>query len=526
MSRDELRPPLEGLGMPPAVGATPTPAGVAPGVGGGTSWRALVAAVALAVVGALPLALAAGMEGKLPILLAAAFLGGIGLTGLIAFSAVPVMARLLFFGLVAFSYVPFDKYLRYIEHSGGWPGLRVGAADLPLVLLVPVLALGLWLGRVRNVVPRAVLVVYGLLLAQYTLSTLGAANRTLAFYELVAAVHAIVLAVVTGAFYRRAALGPILVIMAIAVVVHAAGGATEYALGRPIGPHSAERAILEEVLAGGGSTRVRPSGLMVHPIVLADFFLLTLPALSGAALVVTGRWKRLALYGAVLAGLGMLGLTLSRGAWASTGLALIVLLLLAAREGLLDRPVRRQLYRMAVIACLGALAFAPIAIERLTRSDPGNVQVRFDLNKIALRIMAAHPIAGGGLNNFIEIMEPFDPQDVMSYFPAPVHNLYLLEGAEAGVPALVLFVAFVFTLLVAASRRLRAVRHTVDPLTRWVAAGLVASVVGLAFSQVADFSWRLEPLRTIVWMQIGLVFGMLCPDRRPVPAPANPREVP
>jgi O-antigen ligase len=118
----------------------------------------------------------------------------------------------------------------------------------------------------------------------------------------------------------------------------------------------------------------------------------------------------------------------------------------------------------------------------------------------------ANPLLGSGLNTFVHTMEPFDPKDVMEYFPAPAHNLYLLESAEAGLPALALWLAlFGSTLAIAVTR----LGRLGDRASRWLAAALCAGVAGFLVSQLADFSHRLEPLRSLVWVAMGLLFGVL-----------------
>jgi O-antigen ligase len=106
----------------------------------------------------------------------------------------------------------------------------------------------------------------------------------------------------------------------------------------------------------------------------------------------------------------------------------------------------------------------------------------------------------------------------MKYFPATVHNLYLLEGAEAGLPALLLFVTTFAAVFVTSLRRLRSVE---DPVMRWFAVAIMAGLAGFLLSQVADFSHRLEPLRSMIWTQIGLLFGATWRSRVPIAARAR-----
>jgi O-antigen ligase len=206
-----------------------------------------------------------------------------------------------------------------------------------------------------------------------------------------------------------------------------------------------------------------------------------------------------------------LALTLSRGAWVSGVLTFALFFWLAVRARLLTRQrLGRILLRVALAAVVFAAVFGSAMSDRLLNSSSGNVDVRFELNKIALAMIAAHPFAGVGLNNFTVVMPEYDPSNVMRYFPAPVHNLYLLEGAEAGVPAVWLFLALFVAILNTSRQRLAVVS---DAKMRWLAVAIIASLVGFLFSQVADFSYRLEPLRSIVWMQVGVLFGAVWPRR-------------
>jgi O-antigen ligase len=265
--------------------------------------------------------------------------------------------------------------------------------------------------------------------------------------------------------------------------------------------------------------RIRPSGLFDHPIVLADVLLLSLPVMFAGMLLRGGRLWRMALGLALLIGIAGLALTLSRGAWISTACAAATLTALAARYRLATRrQLRNALLLGAVAAGALVLVFGPRAYERLTASDEGNLGVRFELNWIALSMMEAHPFAGVGLGNFIPEMEHYDPTNVKRRFPATVHNLYLLEGAEAGWPGLLLCLAVFGTVLAAGLSRLPGMP---DPGARWVAAAILAGLVGFLLSQLADFSHRLEPLRSLLWMNVGWLFALQRAARPTAGAPGR-----
>ena len=434
--------------------------------------------------------------------------GGLAL-GLLLLAVVVTRGRLtdlLLLAAIALMALPLDKYLMFRDHVGGWPGLRLSAADLALVALGPSAILSLWAGRTRNVIPRPVIILYGLLLAQYVASALGAADRGLAGFELASAVHALLTALVVGAIFKRRLLRPAMLLLALLVVAHTGIAVAQTVTGRPIGAEWFGSSGLVQETLETGVVRIRPSGLFDHPIVYADVLLLTLPMFFAALFIPGGRVWRASMTIAMLVAMLGLALSLSRGAWISTGVAGAVLFGLAWRYQLLPR---RRLLRVGGRALLAGLVLglflARPVVERLTASNEGNLGVRFELNWIAVSMIQAHPFAGVGLSNFIPVMDRYDPTNVMRRFPATVHNLYLLEAAEAGLPAAILFMAMFAAVLWTAFRRLPAIA---DPAAKWMAAAILAALVGFLVTQLADFSHRLEPLRSILWMNIGLLFAL------------------
>ncbi len=427
-------------------------------------------------------------------------------------------ADLLLLLAIACITIPVDKYFGYREHVGGWPGFRVSATDLALIGTLPFAALGVWLGRTRNALPRALLIAYAAWMTQYCVSLLGAARPDLSGFELASALHALATALVIGALFRRELLRPIIALLAVQVLVHTGLAAAQVVTGRPIGAGWFKGAVLVRETLETGVTRIRPSGLFDHPIVYADMLLLTLPILfaglfvsvqaSSASAPSTSRdrlWRAFLIV-TILAGLAGLALTLSRGAWISTAIAGVVFMTLALRHHLATKTqIRRVALGCVLATLLLAPAFAPRAYERLVASNEGNLRVRFELNWIALSMVEAHPFTGVGVSNFIPVMSHYDPTNVMRYFPATVHNLYLLEAAEAGIPGLLLFL-LVFGLVLVLG--LRTLKDMEDVGSRWVAAAIIAGLTGFLISQLADFSHRLEPLRTIIWMNIGMLFGL------------------
>jgi hypothetical protein len=462
--------------------------------------------VGIAGVTALVFAAFASGSTRLAVVGSGAVAGAVGLAILLTVAPGRVV-DLLFFALALLVPFPVDKYFDYHAHVGGWPGLRLSSADLVMYVLLPIALLTRALDRGVRGLPGAVVLILGLTLAQYALSTLGSRDRALSVFQIAATVHSATVAWAAAVLFRRRHLYPIVTALAVLVCVHTAFAVAQAATGRPIGAGvlGGNASVMKEALTTG-TDFLRPSGLFVHPIVYADFLFLTIPIVAAGAMAVRSTSARLALGGAVLFGLGGLALTLARGAWIASIVVSAMFVFLGLRRRLLDPSHLKALAKLAAIGGLVlAVGFGPRIYDRLTDSKSGNLDVRFELNWIALRMIENRPLLGQGLNTFVESMSPFDPKDVESYFPAPAHNLYLLEAAESGLPALVLLLALFATILTVG---LRAIPRLQDPALAWLEIALVSGVCGLMVSQLADFSMRLEPLTSTIWFLFGLLFGV------------------
>ena len=439
------------------------------------------------------------------LVLAGGALGVAGVTTLIVVASSRVGDVLLLIALAAMA-IPLDKYFAVRDHVGGWPGVRVSAADVALFTLLPIAAIGAITRRVRNAVPPVVYGVYALLLLQYGLSVANASERDLAMFEMLSAVHAIAVAAVVGLMFRRDLIRAFVTVVALHVVLHTAFAVAQVATGRPIGAEWFTTATIVPEALTTGVVRLRPIGLFDHPIVYANAVMVSLPVLFAGLMLGGGRLWKSFIVTSLVVGLAGLGLTLSRGAWFSTAVAAACLFAcLRLRKLITGRQWGRLVTAAAIAVVIVGVPLAPRIWDRLTASNAGNLNVRFELNWIAVSMIQAHPFVGVGLSNFIPVMEHYDPTNVMRRFPAVVHNIYLLEGAEAGIPGMLLFVTL---LCVVAWCGWRAWRRTSDRPSQLLGAAILAGLAGFATSQLADFSYRTEPMRSVVWMHVGVLFAV------------------
>ena len=235
-----------------------------------------------------------------------------------------------------------------------------------------------------------------------------------------------------------------------------------------------------------------------HPVVVAAILALAVPFVVTWC-TLTARPLRRCAWGAVLAlFLAAIATSLSRGPLAGLAAAGAVVVL---------GRVRESVARFGTAAVLGvgagAVGLAVLVITVATMVRPGSVgsfTSRFMWMGAALAMIRDYPITGVGLENYALAYPRYRPVDnPIDVIPTQVHNGYLHFAATAGIPALVLYAAFVLTVgltLYAAygrgtSRRARA-----------VTVAFAAAIVGYL---VQDLSGWLEvSLSVFFWILVGL----------------------
>ena len=210
-----------------------------------------------------------------------------------------------------------------------------------------------------------------------------------------------------------------------------------------------------------------------------------------------GRWCTLAFACAALCGMW----SYSRGAIA----ALPIAYGLAAGACLLgpNRLRGKVMWRLVPVVIAGLVGLAAIwvhMVQRFQGAPTGSKYTRVALAYCAWEMMKDHPFAGVGLNNWSLNLEDTHPyQDIviekmdneMSY-TGLVETVYLLTGAECGIPALLAMVAWFLWHWVACVRMVWSLRWS-----QWhfIAAGLSG---GLAANYLqSTLEWVLRQRRTL-----------------------------
>ena len=141
-------------------------------------------------------------------------------------------------------------------------------------------------------------------------------------------------------------------------------------------------------------------------------------------------------------GLLALFLTFSRTAWVALGLGLTLLLI---KKLTLATIFRRILIGTFIIIGLSWAAFQFIPnindqpAERNLETVDLSITRRRELNFFAFEMIRDHKVFGVGLNNFTVALDGYGRVSGLTRFLQPVHNIFLLVGAETGLFGLLAF---------------------------------------------------------------------------------------
>lgn len=269
--------------------------------------------------------------------------------------------------------------------------------------------------------------------------------------------------------------------------------------------------------AAGLQTLTRVGGTLGHPNSLALFLDLMLP-LSFSLLFgpISGRVKLFVL-AAVALGIAGLGVTLSRGGTLSVGLVLPVILLVHW-----SRHVGFLRSGFAVAAASLFLAVLVLGTsnpiqQRLFQDDYGTASGRVPHVQVAFNLIRARPFFGVGLNNYTETARLYDntPEQIVSQWNSPVHNLLLFIAGETGLTGLGFFLLFLLTIVLALFPALRCP----DPLLSSVGLGLLMGFLAYCIHVQIDYAnWSHF---SIFWFLLGLAVSVSRLAHSATPSPGE-----
>jgi O-antigen ligase len=243
-----------------------------------------------------------------------------------------------------------------------------------------------------------------------------------------------------------------------------------------------------------GESFLRAYGTLPHPNILGGFALIFLLA-PVVFFIREEKPNNFALL-LLIPGVALLALSFSRSAW----LALIVFcMVLTWKSRHFER--KRLVFLLAVIALSFVITLFPYrelvqarTINTSSHAEEFSFIGRAWLNSEALNMIRAYPLTGIGIGSFIIELGKRAGE---GYVVEPAHNIFLLAGAELGIPGLLLmiafFIAFVYRLY-----------KTQDQNA--ILVGAILTGLGV-ISMFDHYLWTLAPGRLMLGLMIGLFVG-------------------
>lgn len=228
-----------------------------------------------------------------------------------------------------------------------------------------------------------------------------------------------------------------------------------------------------------GDLKLRAFGTFTHPNVLGGFLSLVLVWIFDLMTKIQPKRQRIFLGVVFLLGLTALILTFSQASWGSFLIGLVLYGIFRTIN-----PRRKFLAAPIVVLVTVGLGLTLLAIGRLP-FDSVNAR-RQEFLVVSANLISQRPWFGIGLGNFVRFSLP--------EFPEPVHNLFLLIGAEVGLPALIVFIFLILVHL----------RQAFWDLS-WEKKLLGLSLLQLLFLGLFDhYLWTSHPGQLLFWLVLGL----------------------
>ncbi|PJE67794.1 hypothetical protein COU95_00400 [Candidatus Shapirobacteria bacterium CG10_big_fil_rev_8_21_14_0_10_40_9] len=223
----------------------------------------------------------------------------------------------------------------------------------------------------------------------------------------------------------------------------------QFAHGGPLG-HSLES--MTRIVPFGRGTdedvwRFRPTGTFDHANMVAAFLLPTV--ILNFAIFYRQKKEGLDYFLLpLIIGMLTLAITLSRSAWGSFLLGIIILTYILEKKYRLrlEEFYRKRFVLIIIFAFLTIPFFiGPRVLSTFnTFVSGGSLVTRVDLIKEALELLHQNPFLGVGLGMSVPEMFKNNPHGMMYFFPSPVHNWYLYFASEVGIFALLAFLFLLY----------------------------------------------------------------------------------
>jgi putative inorganic carbon (HCO3(-)) transporter len=415
-------------------------------------------------------------------------------------------------GLGLTATLEFSKYFKVAKHQGGEYAFRAELSDPFIIILGAYLILdmareGRWHLRVSRAAwcwfALIVMTIFSMLFGEY---------RLVASMEVVRSLKVLALwLVIANVLVRKRQIEHLAAALLVGLAIQSFFGLGQYFFGLKLGfDRLGEADFMAQDL--GGTTRRRIGAFLGHPNILSCYLAMIMPIALAALFSRVSAQVKIAVGATLGAAAIALVLALSRNGWASFAAAAAIVVMATMLHGSMRR--RTHMLRLALIAgaMLVLLFGSGRIIERLTRSDPMSVGARWEINRIAFRMVLAKPILGFGKNSTAYVMTRGPEYRLkhireVSHNPEnipPIHNIYIQQWAEQGTIGLIIFLGMLGLVLKAGVENLKTKDENMYALSAAASAGCVAIMIHGTMDWV--FWWN--AITRTYFVLAGIVFAI------------------
>lgn len=252
-------------------------------------------------------------------------------------------------------------------------------------------------------------------------------------------------------------------------------------------------------------------GTFSHPNTFSSFLVLILPLVLAGLFIEKNKFKLL-FFIASLAGIGVLFLTYSRGAWIAFIIQLLTLLIFG--RNILPRWVYNKfLWLLAAMVGLVACVvfYEQLAFRFFSRESTVAAFSRFNQMKVAFYYIIHYPVLGVGFGNYATELTNVDRLVNVSSHGLVVHNIFLKVWAETGILGLFFYLSLYFV----AAKKLIAVIKSKCGTRALLALAVLAAIVGHAIHNLVDVAEIQYNISATLFLLFGIALAL---SRKNIPA--------
>jgi O-antigen ligase len=423
---------------------------------------------------------------------------------LIGLSFFKHLEEILYACFVIFLPLQLGKSFFYVPYLGGGNELRINLPEIFFAILIMGWLAGLIRTQKGNIIDRKLLICSGLFLFISFLSLGRAVNISLGVFELFRSLIAFLIFIFIAYYVdSEKKLNQTIIFLLLGSLPQICSGLYQWLFQKDLGLYFfGEFGLAREAWAE--SPLVRVGGLIGHPNAFATYLLLTLPfciiyCFRGRRLL-----KRAACFSLLVIGTYTLISTQSRAGWLGFTVAVVVtsIIFIVSKRWHTMRLWPITIGILIFFIIIGTSSYGIIE-NRINLDDRGAFAGRFPMMIDALNIIEKNPLLGIGMNNYALVIGKYDTTGIhREWVATPVHNLYLLIGAESGLFAMFAFISF-WVLILWKVRKLFSLHNK-----NYFLLGLAFTMSLVAFLIISQAhpNYRFYPaIQREIWLIAGLV---------------------